>query len=78
VQLPTDELADKWEITRKAEESEQVLYIREKKDRKHLTVIKNYQNKNFKDYSKELKVLKILKGKYNDKNECLIILPYFF
>ncbi len=65
----SDRLPDNWESTKKAEESnEQVLLIRGKEDRKQKAVFKTYKNNNFKDYSKELKALKILKGKIMIKN----------
>jgi hypothetical protein len=68
-QLLSDRLPDNWESTKKAEESnEQVLLIRGKEDRKQKAVFKTYKNNNFKDYSKELKALKILKGKIMIKN----------
>jgi hypothetical protein len=63
VPLPSDVFASKWEITKKAEDSNRVLLIREKMDRKRLAVRKNYENNNNQDYSKELQALKILKGK---------------
>jgi len=68
-QLLSDRLPDNWELTKKAEESnEQVLLIRGKEDRKQKAVFKTYKNNNFQNYIKELEALILLQGKVMIKN----------
>ncbi len=62
--LPNDVLANEWEVTNKASNSDgKVLLIRSKVDEKRLAVIKIYSNPSLDDINREINAMKDLKGK---------------
>ncbi|CAF0765289.1 unnamed protein product [Adineta steineri] len=71
--LPSDVPTDKWEVTKKAPNSdEKVLLIRSKADRKELAVIKTYPKEFLNNFQHEITIMKDLK---DVKGVCQLIEP---
>ena len=66
--LPNNVPENKWEVTNKASNSDgKVLLIRKTTDRKYLAVIKIYPNQSSSDFTREISLMKDLKGKTTER-----------